>query len=74
MTILHTIAEWLLILMAAGFVASVLWIALCLLGDAAERETPCPEPPARMRCYRGRDGCIRFYHIVRADDRPLYLG
>jgi hypothetical protein len=72
--VLHFIAEWLLILLGAGFVASLLWIALCLLGDPAEVETPCPAPRARMRCYRGRDGTVRFYHVVRADADELYLG
>jgi hypothetical protein len=72
--ILHVIAEWLLILLGAGFVATLLWLALCLLGDPAEVETPCPAPPARLRCYQGRDGCTRFYYVVRADDRELYIG
>jgi hypothetical protein len=74
MTVLHTIAQWVLILMAGGFVASLLWIALCLLGAVTAVETPCPAPRARMRCYRGRDGTVRFYHVVRADADELYLG
>lgn len=62
--IVHLIAQWVLILAAAGLVFVVLYAALCLLRAGAGAPGAAPAP-VRVRHVRCRDGVVRCYTLVR---------